>query len=102
MLQLAVISTEHCGTHLALWGDCILLKTRPTSARRPCAAVHTYLKHPIRPRAPMHARARGCYKKRGLVVGLGVMLVRKGGAADEGGGASATKIRHLAQIATTD
>ena len=50
---------------------------------------HTYRKHRRHPCQTMHARGRGFCKKRDLAAGLGVMLVGKGGAADEGGGASA-------------
>ena len=49
---------------------------------------HAYRKHPRHPCTTMHSRARGFCKKRDLAAGLGVMLVGKGGAADEGGGDS--------------
>ena len=58
-----------------------------------CSHVKERNIQPLWPRRPcqtMHARARGCYKKRGPAAGLGVMLVGKGGVADEGGGAVAS------------
>ena len=43
---------------------------------------------PRHPCKPMHSRARIFCKKRDPAAGLGVMLVGKGGVADEGGGDS--------------
>ena len=46
----------------------------------------------------MHARGRGFCKKRDLAAGLGVMLVGKGGAADEGGGDSPSSSGFLQSV----
>ena len=63
---------------------------RGSRAVAPLADAHTYIKEPMHSVGPMQMTARAFCKKRAIrpAAGLGVMLVGKGGVADEAGGDS--------------
>lgn len=65
-------------------GNC----ARPVITLHARLRPHTYIKEPMHAGPPMQMTARAFCKKRDPAAGLGVMLVGKGGVADEGGGDS--------------